>query len=112
MSEATPPPEPHRRHSLDRPPAGGLTPEKRAEYWRRNLRLVLSLLIVWAAVSFGCGILLHPWLDQWMMPGSGFPIGFWFAQQGSILVFIAIVFFYANRMNKLDREFGAEEDEG
>lgn len=103
------PPEPH-KHSLDRPPAGGLSPERRAEYWRRNLRLVLGLLVVWAAVSFGCGILLHAWLDQWTLPGSGFPLGFWFAQQGSILVFIAIVFFYARKMNQLDHEFDAQED--
>lgn len=98
------------KHSMDTPPAGGLTEERRAEYWRRNLRLVVGLLLVWAAVSFGCGIMLHHWLDQWTLPGSGFPIGFWFAQQGSILVFIAIVFFYARKMNQLDREFDAEED--
>ena len=110
MPDAPPPEELSRRHSLDRPPAGGLSAEKRAAYWRRNLRLVLGLLVIWAGVSFGCGILLHDWLDQWMMPGSGFPLGFWFAQQGAMLVFIAIVFFYAWRMNRLDREFGAEED--
>lgn len=109
MPESPPPPA-STKHSQDRPPAGGLSPEKRAEYWRRNLRLVLGLLAIWAGVSFGCGILLHDWLDQWHMPGSGFPVGFWFAQQGAMLVFIAIVFFYAWRMNRLDREFGAEED--
>jgi len=110
MSDAPPPEPPQRRHSMDRPPAGGLTEERRAEYWRSNLRLVVGLLLVWAAVSFGCGILLHHWLDQWTLPGSGFPVGFWFAQQGSILVFIGIVFFYAHKMNQLDREFDAEEE--
>jgi putative solute:sodium symporter small subunit len=110
MPDAPPPEDFSRRHSLDRPPAGGLSAEKREAYWRRNLRLVVSLLLVWGAASFGCSILLHDWLDQWTLPGSGFPLGFWFAQQGSLLVFIAIVFIYAWRMNKLDREFGAAED--
>lgn len=99
------------RHSLDRPPAGGLTPERRAEYWTRNVRLLTGLLLVWAAVSYGAGILLHRWLDQWMLPGSGFPLGFWFAQQGSILVFVVLVFVYARRMNRLDREFGVDEED-
>jgi putative solute:sodium symporter small subunit len=67
-------------------------------------------LAIWASVSFGCGILLHRWLDQWQVPGSGFPLGFWFAQQGSILVFIGLVFFYARRMNALDAEFGVQEE--
>lgn len=109
MSAPPTPPEP-RLQTQDQPLAGGLTPERRAEYWRRNLRLVFSLLFVWAAVSFGCGILLHHWLDQWNLPGTHFPLGFWFAQQGSILVFIGIVFFYAYKMNQLDREFHAEEE--
>ena len=98
------------RHSQDRPPAGGLTPERRTAYWARNVRLLTGLLLVWASVSFGAGILLHRWLDQWMLPGSGFPLGFWFAQQGSILVFVALVFVYARRMNRLDREFGVDEE--
>ncbi len=102
------PPTP--RHSLDRPPAGGLTPERQAQYWARNLRLLAVHLAIWAASSFGCGILLKPWLDQWKLAGSGFPLGFWFAQQGSILVFVALVFSYARRMNRLDREFEVDEE--
>lgn len=98
------------RHSQDRKPAGGLSRERREAYWARNVRLLVLLLLVWAAVSFGAGILLHHWLDQWMLPGTGFPLGFWFAQQGSILVFVVLVWIYARRMNKLDREFGVEED--
>lgn len=82
----------------------------RREYWHRNLQLVLRLLAVWALVSFGCGIFLHPWLDQWQVPGTAFPLGFWFAQQGSILTFIVLVFVYARRMNQLDQEFGVDED--
>jgi putative solute:sodium symporter small subunit len=85
-------------------------PQNHKDYWRRNIRLVLSLLAVWAFVSFGCGILLHDWLDQWKILGTGFPVGFWFAQQGSILVFIALVFVYARRMDRLDKEFGVKEE--
>lgn len=107
---STPPPAGGSRHSKSRPPAGGLTPEQRTQYWRRNLRILAVLLSIWAIVSFGCGILLHHWLDQWRLAGSGYPIGFWFAQQGSIFVFIGIVFFYARKMNQLDREFDADED--
>ena len=83
---------------------------RRKEYWSRNLRLVFALLTVWAGVSFGFGILLHDWLDQWTLFGTGFPIGFWFAQQGSMLVFVVLVFYYARKMNRLDKEFGVEED--
>ena len=101
---------PSPRHSQDRPPAGGLSADRRAAYWARNVRLLTVLLLVWGAVSFGAGILLHHWLDRWTLPGSGFPIGFWFAQQGSILVFVVLVFVYARRMNRLDREFGVDED--
>lgn len=83
--------------------------ERGSQYWRRNIRLLLGLLAVWATVSFGCGILLHHYLDNYTMPGTEYPLGFWFAQQGSILAFIAIVFYYAHAMGKLDREFGMEE---
>ena len=101
--------DPAPRHSLDRPP-GGIPPERQAAYWKRNLRLLAALLLPWAAVSFGAGILFRDWLDQWTLPGSNFPLGFWFAQQGSILSFIALIFIYAWRMNRLDREFGVRED--
>lgn len=80
-----------------------------AEYWRRNVRLVLTLLAIWFSVSFGAGILMVDWLDQFRLPGTGFPLGFWFAQQGSIYVFVALIFFYVYRMNRLDREFGVDE---
>lgn len=82
---------------------------KRQQYWRRNVRLLLGLLVLWASVSFGCGILLHHFLDNYTLPGSKFPLGFWFAQQGAMLFFIGIVFYYAHAMSKLDREFDAEE---
>ncbi len=76
-------------------------------YWQANLRLITWCLVIWALVSFGFGILLRP-LISWI-PVGGTDLGFWFAQQGSILVFLALIFFYAWRMNKLDREHGVEE---
>ena len=110
MSEL-PPTDGESRHSQTRLPAGGLSEEQRAAYWARNLRLLTLLLLIWGFVSFGCGVVLRPWLDQWNLPGSGFPLGFWFAQQGSIITFVILVFVYAWRMNKLDQEFGVREDD-
>ena len=77
-------------------------------YWRANLRLVAACLAVWFTVSFGFGILLSGPLDQVALFGVN--LGFWFAQQGSIVVFIGVIFFYAWRMNKLDREHDVDED--
>ena len=77
-------------------------------YWSANLRIIFISLIIWALVSFGFGILLRPALAGISVGGTD--LGFWFAQQGSILVFLALIFNYAWRMNKLDREFGVEED--
>ena len=80
----------------------------RRRYWRANLRLVAGCLTVWFIVSFGFGILLVDTLNQFRF--FGFELGFWFAQQGSILCFIGLIFFYAWRMNRLDQEHGLEED--
>lgn len=77
-------------------------------YWSANLRIIFISLIIWALVSFGFGILLRPALAGISVGGTD--LGFWFAQQGSILVFLALIFNYAWRMNKLDREFGVEEE--
>ena len=77
------------------------------EYWKANLRLMGWLLVVWFVVSYGCGFLFVDQLDETRI--GGFKLGFWFAQQGSIYVFVALIFFYAFRMNKLDKEFGVEE---
>ena len=76
-------------------------------YWSANLRLILISLAIWALVSFGFGILLRPLLSGISVGGTD--LGFWFAQQGSILVFLALIFNYAWRMNKLDRDHGVEE---
>jgi putative solute:sodium symporter small subunit len=84
------------------------TAEADKGYWQANVRIILVSLVIWAVVSFGFGILLRPMLSGIAVGGSD--LGFWFAQQGSILVFLALIFFYAFRMNKLDREFGVEEE--
>ena len=78
------------------------------EYWKRNVRLLISLLAVWFLVSYGFGILLAEPLNAIQI--GGFKLGFWFAQQGSIYVFIAIIFIYVYKMNKLDREFDVHEE--
>ncbi|HRY24153.1 MAG: DUF4212 domain-containing protein [Geminicoccaceae bacterium] len=76
-------------------------------YWKANLSLIRNILIIWALVSFGFGILLRPLLSG--IPVGGTDLGFWFAQQGSIIIFIILIFYYAIRMNAIDRKFGAEE---
>jgi putative solute:sodium symporter small subunit len=82
-------------------------PAKHA-YWRANLRLVAACLAVWFTVSFGFGILLAEPLNRFRL--FGFELGFWFAQQGSIFCFIGLIFFYAWRMNRLDREHDVDEE--
>ncbi|GAA4216625.1 DUF4212 domain-containing protein [Sagittula sp. NFXS13] len=77
-------------------------------YWKANVRIILISLVIWAIVPFGFGILLRPMLSGISVGGTD--LGFWVAQQGSILVFLALIFFYAFRMNRLDREFGVEEE--
>jgi putative solute:sodium symporter small subunit len=79
-----------------------------AAYWKANLRLIVSSLIIWALVSYGGGIIFRPLLSSIEIGGTD--LGFWFAQQGSILTFIGLIFFYAWRMNKLDKEFGLDEE--
>ncbi|MFQ6551546.1 DUF4212 domain-containing protein [Aestuariibius insulae] len=78
------------------------------EYWAANVRLILISLVIWAVVSFGFGIVLRPLLAGISVGGTD--LGFWFAQQGSILVFLVLIFFYAWRMNRLDREYGVDEE--
>ena len=81
----------------------------RHEYWRRNLRYVATLLSVWFLVSYGFGILLVDVLDSVRV--GGFKLGFWFSQQGSIYVFVALIFVYVRLMSRLDREFDVDEAE-
>ncbi|MFP6662726.1 MAG: DUF4212 domain-containing protein [Deltaproteobacteria bacterium] len=80
-----------------------------AVYWRRNLQYLGMLLTIWFVVSFGFGILLREPLDTIRL--GGFKLGFWFAQQGSILVFVVLIFVYVQLMNRLDREFAAPDEE-
>lgn len=77
-------------------------------YWQANIRLVFMCLTIWFVVSFGCGILFVEQLNTIKI--GGYPLGFWFAQQGSIYVFVLLIFFYAFKMNRLDKEFGVNED--
>ena len=76
-------------------------------YWKANIRLLVTLMAIWFLVSFGAGILFRPFLDQFMI--GGFPLGFWFAQQGSIYVFIALIFYYAWKMKKIEREYDLDD---
>ena len=85
-----------------------MTQEQASAYWKRNVSLMVKLLVIWFVVSYGCGILVVDQLNQISL--GGYKLGFWFAQQGSIYVFVALVFFYRSRMAALDREFGVEED--
>lgn len=91
-------------------PPSGAPPahDWRREYWRRNLRLMAVLLIIWFAVSFGAGILFVEQLNAFTL--FGYPVGFWFAQQGSIYTFVLLILVYAVRMDRLDREYGVDEN--
>jgi len=81
-----------------------MTPQ---QYWKSNLRCLAILLCIWFIVSFGCGILWVEALNQIRIPGTGLKLGFWFAQQGSIYCFVAIILFYVCYMNRLDKKFAA-----
>jgi putative solute:sodium symporter small subunit len=76
-------------------------------YWKKNLTYLSRLLFIWFAVSFGCGILFADFLNQFQL--AGFPLGFWFAQQGSIYVFVVLIFVYVYLMNRLDKKFEVDE---
>ena len=78
------------------------------DYWKENIKLLLSLLSVWFVVSFGMGILFVDVLDN--IRFFGFKLGFWMAQQGSIYCFVILIFVYVYKMNKLDRKYGVDED--
>ena len=77
-------------------------------YWQRNLRLIAKCLVIWFVVSYGFGLLLVEPLNAFRL--GGYKLGFWFAQQGSIYVFVILIFFYASRMRKLDQKFNVHED--
>ncbi len=81
----------------------------RRAYWRANLKYLTVLLVIWFIVSYGCGILFVDQLDRFRL--GGFKLGFWFAQQGSIYVFVVIIFVYVFLMNRLDRAYDVDEQE-
>ena len=82
--------------------------KKRAKaYWKANLTYLLILLSIWFVVSYCCGILFREQLNQFRL--GGFKLGFWFAQQGSIYVFVILIFVYVRLMNKLDKKYGFDE---
>ena len=88
------------------PPAGS-----NEGYWRKNLTYLGILLSIWFAVSYGAGILFVEQLNNFYLPGTGFPLGFWFAQQGSMFIFIALILVYCIWVEKLDRAYHVEEDD-
>jgi putative solute:sodium symporter small subunit len=82
--------------------------KRNKEYWNSNLKIVSVLLVIWFLVSFGFGILFSDFLDQIKI--GGFKLGFWFAQQGSIYIFVILIFVYVYLMQKLDKKISQEED--
>ena len=79
------------------------------DYWRANLKILIILLSIWFMVSFGFGIIFSDFLDQYQI--GGFKLGFWFAQQGSIYLFVILIFIYVHLMNKLDKKYKEHNDE-
>ena len=80
---------------------------KSKAYWKDNIRYLLILLTVWFLVSFGAGIIFKNFLNEFKF--GGFKVGFWFAQQGSMYVFVFLIFIYVRLMNKLDKEYGYDK---
>jgi len=79
------------------------------DYWQANLKILIILLSIWFLVSFGFGIIFSDFLDQYQI--GGFKLGFWFAQQGSIYLFVVLIFIYVYLMNKLDEKYKDNNDE-
>jgi putative solute:sodium symporter small subunit len=77
-------------------------------YWKENIKYVFILLAIWFAVSYGAGILFVEQLNEIKL--GGFPLGFWFAQQGSIYIFVVLIFVYIRLMNNLDKKYGYDEE--
>jgi putative solute:sodium symporter small subunit len=78
-------------------------------YWSENLRLIFICLTIWFVVSFGFGLLLVEQLNEFRL--GGYKLGFWFAQQGSIYTFVALVFWYSYKMNRLDKKYQVQEQD-
>ena len=84
-----------------------MSPEKAQAYWKENISTIFKLLIVWFVVSFGCGILFINELNT--IEISGVKLGYWFAQQGSIYVFVILIFVYVSKMGAIDEKYGVHE---
>lgn len=116
MTDSTPPHSPPSSDNTPQTPVDLTQPKAHAalqRYWRANVRIMLLLLAVWAFVGLGCGVLWADWLNALVIHGQpvrlgGFPLGFWFAQQGSIIVFVLLILIYAVLLNKLDRRHHEE----
>ena len=103
MSERT-----ERNASFEQEEDQELKEQRHRAYWQANIRLIRNLLIVWAVVSLGCGILLVPLLNNFSF--GSLPLGIWMAQQGSIIAFIVLLVVYAIGMNRLDAKYGYKEN--
>ena len=84
-----------------------MSPEKAQAYWQENISMIVKLLTVWFAVSFGCGIIFINELNT--IEISGVKLGYWFAQQGSIYIFVILIFVYVRLINKIDEKYGVNE---
>lgn len=92
------------------------SPESRQQivlkrFWEANIRVMGILLLIWALVSLGAGVLMADVLNAWNLPGTGYPLGFWFAQQGAIVTFVALILIYAIVMNRLESAHRRELEE-
>ena len=85
-------------------PKEGDAADRARRYWAATIRLTLTLLVIWFAVSYGAGVLFRDFLDQFSVGGA--PLGFWFAQQGSIYVFVVLIFVYCVAMNRIEKRMG------
>lgn len=84
-----------------------MTANKNSAYWKENIKYLVCLLLVWFLVSFGCGILFVEELNAFRL--GGFKLGFWFAQQGAIYVFVLLIYVYIRLMSRLDKKYGLED---
>ncbi len=94
-------------NSPDGPASDGATSANETAYWSQNIRLLSVLMSIWFVVSFGAGILFRDFLDQFSI--GGYPLGFWFAQQGAIYFFILLIIFYSVRMKQIERQYDLDD---
>ncbi len=93
--------------SPDAPEQDGETSANESAYWSQNIRLLWTLMTIWFVVSFGAGIIFRDFLDRFAL--GGYPLGFWFAQQGAIYFFILLIVFYCIRMKQIERQYDVDD---